>query len=69
MPREMRSARTQTIEQFLTSNSAAFTCLGITLAVFVSRKFLILPVAIALMLVQEKLADAGLERAERLVRG
>jgi hypothetical protein len=36
--------------------------------VFVSRKFLILPVAIGLMLAQDKLVDAGLERARRAVR-
>lgn len=67
--KDLRLTSTQTLEGFLRSNSSALSCLGITLAVFVSRKFLILPIAIALMMIQDKLAAAGLERAERLVRG
>jgi hypothetical protein len=67
--RGMRSMRSQSVEEFLRNNSAALSSIGVTLAVFVSRKFLILPVAIAVMMIQEKLAAAGLDRAERIVRG
>jgi len=63
-----RDASGRALERFLTENSAGLTFLGLTLGVFVSRKFLILPVAVALMLAQEKLVDAGLERVRRAVR-
>jgi hypothetical protein len=56
-----------TLEQFLKKNAGSLTFLGVTLGVFISRKFLILPVAIGLMLAQEKLGAAGLERAQRAV--
>jgi hypothetical protein len=49
----------------LRANASSLTFLGITLGVFVSRKFLVLPLAIGLMLAQDKLAVAGLERARR----
>lgn len=54
------------LEQFLKENASGLTFLGVTLGVFVSRKFLVLPAAVALMMAQEKLAMAGLERARRL---
>jgi len=56
------------LEQVLRDNASGLTFLGITLGVFVSRKFLILPVAIGLMLAQDKLVEAGLERARQAVR-
>ena len=56
-----------TLERFLKANSAALTFVGITLGVFVSRKFFALPVATALMLAQDKLGKASLERAERRI--
>ena len=58
----------QMMERFLKDNAAGLTFLGITLGVFVSRKFLVLPVAVALMLAQEKLVAAGLERVREAVR-
>jgi hypothetical protein len=64
-----RSTNATTIlEQFVKRNATGLTFLGVTLGVFVSRKFLILPVAVALTMVQENLAAAGLERAARAVR-
>ena len=59
---------TSMLERFVKENAASLTFLGVTLGVFVSRKFLILPVAVGLMMAQEKLAAAGLERAARAVR-
>jgi hypothetical protein len=56
------------VERFLKDNAAGLTFLGITLGVFVSRKFLILPVAVAMMLAQEKLVEAGLDRVRQAVR-
>jgi hypothetical protein len=56
------------VERFLKDNAAGLTFLGVTLGVFVSRKFLILPVAVALMLAQEKLVGAGLDRVRNAVR-
>jgi len=56
------------LERFLKDNSSALTFLGVTLGVFVSRKFLILPVAVGLMLAQEKLAVPGLARVQKAVR-
>jgi hypothetical protein len=56
------------LEHFLKQNASGLTFLGVTLGVFVSRKFLILPLAIGLMLAQDKLGKAGLERAERAIR-
>jgi hypothetical protein len=55
------------LEDLLRENASSLTFLGITLGVFVSRKFLILPLAIGLMLAQDKLAVPGLERARRAV--
>lgn len=58
----------QNLERFLKNNASSLTFLGLTLGVFVSRKFLILPAAVALMLAQEKLVAAGLERVREAVR-
>jgi hypothetical protein len=58
----------QRMERFLKDNAAGLTFLGITLGVFVSRKFLVLPVAVALMLAQEKLVSVGLDRVRQAVR-
>lgn len=66
--RPRNGGRNGTLEQFLKENASGLTFLGVTLGVFVSRKFLILPVAVALMMAQEQLAAAGLERARRRVR-
>ena len=55
------------LEDLLRENASSLTFLGITLGVFVSRKFLVLPLAIGLMLAQDKLAVAGLERARRAI--
>ena len=63
-----RTGRDRRVEQFLRDNASGLTFLGITLGVFVSRKFLILPVAVALMLAQEKLVAAGLDRVRQAVR-
>jgi len=68
LPRGMSARNGQRVEQYLKNNAAGLTFLGITLGVFVSRKFLILPVAVALMLAQEKLVSAGLERVREAVR-
>jgi hypothetical protein len=56
-----------TMDRFLRENASSLTFLGVTLGVFLSRKFLILPVAVGLMLAQEHLATPGLQRARRAV--
>jgi len=61
------SVNVSRLEDLLRENASSLTFLGITLGVFVSRKFLVLPLAIALMLAQDKLAVPGLERARRAV--
>jgi hypothetical protein len=61
--------RERTLDQFLKSNASALTFLGITLGVFISRRFFALPVAVAAMLAQETLGMAGLSRAKQAVRG
>lgn len=66
--RNGRSLSVPTMENFLKENASSLTFFGVTLGVFLSKKFLILPVAVALMLAQEHLAMAGLERARRAVR-
>lgn len=59
----------RTLDQFLKGNSSALTFLGITLGVFISRKFFALPVAVAVMMAQDTLGMAGLSRAKQAVRG
>ena len=59
---------TAMLEHFVKRNAAGLTFLGVTLGVFVSRKFFVFPFAVALTMAQEKLAAAGLERAARAVR-
>ena len=66
-PRNGRMERSVTLDQFLRENASSLTFLGVTLGVFLSRKFLILPVAVGLMMAQEQLATAGLQRARRAV--
>jgi len=66
MPRSRPEA--SALEQFLKQNASSLTFLGVTLSVFVSKKFVILPVAIALMLAQDVLGKAGLARAREAVR-
>lgn len=68
---ELPSLRSQdrTLQQVLQDNSSALTFLGVTLGVFVSRKFLALPIAVALMMAQDSLGSAGLARATKAVRG
>jgi hypothetical protein len=61
--------RERSLDQFLKGNSSALTFLGITLGVFISRRFFALPVAVAVMLAQETLGMAGLTRAKQAVRG
>jgi hypothetical protein len=46
------------LAQLIKANASAFTFLGITGGVFVSRKFLIVPVGIGAMLVQDWLRDS-----------
>ena len=48
----------------LEANASAFTFLGITLGVFVSRKFFAVPVAVAVMMVQDMI-KSGLDSAAR----
>lgn len=66
--RNGRPANGPTMDQFLRENASSLTFLGVTLGVFLSRKFLILPVAVGLMLAQEHLAAAGFKRARRALR-
>jgi len=61
--------RDRSLDQFLKGNSSALTFLGITLGVFISRRFFDLPVAVALMMAQETLGMAGLSRAKQAVLG
>jgi len=55
----IRAARNgnATLEQFLRENASGITFLGVTLGVFLSRKFLVLPVAIGMMLAQDRLTQ------------
>jgi hypothetical protein len=57
------------LERILKNNSSAITFLGITLGVFISRRFFALPVAVALMMAQDTLGTAGLVRARKVVQG
>lgn len=57
------------LERVLKENSSALTFIGITLGVFISRRFFALPLAVAAMLAQDTLGAAGLARARRAVRG
>lgn len=63
-----RPSSARPVERFIKENAAGLTFLGVTLGVFVSRKFLVLPVAVALMMAQEKLVGAGLDRVRDVVR-
>ena len=56
------------LEQFLRENASSLTFLGVTLGVFLSRKFLILPVAVGLMLAQERLTQMDPARLRRAFR-
>jgi len=57
------------LERILKSNSSALTFVGITLGVFISRRFFALPFAVALMMAQDSLGTAGLARAKKVVQG
>ena len=57
-----------TLEQFLKENASGLTFLGVTLGVFLSRKFLVLPVAVGLMLAQERLLQLIPSRPRRGLR-
>lgn len=57
------------LERILKSNSSALTFLGITLGVFISRRFFAVPFAVALMMAQDSLGSAGLARAKKVVQG
>ena len=57
-----------TLEQFLRENASSLTFLGVTLGVFLSRKFLILPVAVGLMLAQERLTEMDPARLRKAFR-
>jgi hypothetical protein len=57
------------LERILKNNSAALTFLGITLGVFISRRFFALPFAVGLMMAQDSLGNAGLARAKKVVQG
>ncbi|HLY10287.1 MAG TPA: hypothetical protein VKW04_13350 [Planctomycetota bacterium] len=63
------AAPERTLQDFLMENSAALTFFGISLGVFVSRRFFALPLAVAAMLAQESLGTVGLARVKRTVRG
>lgn len=58
----------RTLDQFLKSNSSALTFFGITLGVFISRKFFALPLAVVIMMAQDSLGTAGLSRVKQAVR-
>lgn len=62
-------SRVRTLDSFLKENSSSLTFLGITLGIFISRKFFALPVAVAAMLAQDTLGMEGLSRARKAVRG
>jgi len=54
------------LSRFVQANSGLLTFAGLTLGIFVSRKFLVLPVAVALTLAQEMAKDRlGLEARPR----
>jgi hypothetical protein len=56
------------LEQFLKQNASSLTFLGVTLGVFLSKKFLILPVAVGLMLAQDRLLQLDPTRLRRAFR-
>ncbi len=66
----VRSARTGngSLEEFLKENASSLTFLGVTLGVFLSRKFLILPVAVGLMLAQDRLARMDADSLRKVFR-
>ena len=66
-PRVARSVN-GSLEQFLRENASSLTFLGVTLGVFLSRKFLILPVAVGLMLAQERLIQMDPARLRKAFR-
>lgn len=51
--RRRRAGRTQDLGMRVLSQSGALTFLGLTLGVFVSRKFFIIPLAVAVTIAQE----------------
>ena len=61
------NGKAPSLDRFLRENASALTFLGVTLGVFISRKFLVLPLAVGLMMAQEKLAAPGLARARKAV--
>jgi hypothetical protein len=56
------------LEEFLRENASSLTFLGVTLGVFLSRKFLILPVAVGLMLAQDRLTQMEPDRLRKMFR-
>jgi len=67
-PKTSRRGSPGTVEHFLKQNAGAIAFAGVTLSVFASKKFHILPAAMVLMMAQEKLGIPGLERVARAIR-
>jgi hypothetical protein len=60
-----KAERLWDVDRFVKSNAGTLTLVGLTLGVFVSRRFFVLPIAIAAMTLQEALLDrleSGIDR-------
>jgi len=60
-----RSGRSKDLTGMFYENSALLTFAGLTLGVFVSKKFFLVPVALGVTLAQEYVKSRVLERAGR----
>jgi len=56
--RSLKEISGSDVERFVRKNASALTLVGMTLGVFVSKKFLILPVAVTATLLQDVLSDS-----------
>jgi hypothetical protein len=63
--RKRSSGGGQDLNGVILKNSAALTFLGLTLGTFISRKFLVVPVAVLVTLAQEFGKDRLLEKVGR----
>jgi hypothetical protein len=65
-----RSRRTtgagRDLDTFVRSNAGVLTLVGLTLGVFISRRFLVLPIAVAAMIAQDTLLDRLESRLSRI---
>lgn len=60
------SARRWDLDTFVKANAGTLTAIGLTLGVFISRRFFVLPLAVAAMVAQDTLLDRIKSRLGRL---